>query len=82
MKLNLSDYYSDPTDDQASSPPAYLPVLSPAAMDSEYTQGGYAQEQFGGGRYKDPPTELTPSRLRSTIKPTSRDIGIARDAAI
>ncbi|KAG1800606.1 uncharacterized protein BJ212DRAFT_1487940 [Suillus subaureus] len=82
MKLNLSDYYSDPTNDQASSPPAYLPALSPAAMDSEYMQGGYVQEQFGGGQYKDPPTELTPSRLHSKIKPTSRNVGIARDAAI
>ncbi|KAG1801848.1 uncharacterized protein BJ212DRAFT_1487575 [Suillus subaureus] len=60
----------------------YLPALSPAAMDSEYTQGGYVQEQFGGGQYKDLPTELTPSRLRSKIKPTSCDVGITRDAAI
>ncbi|KAG1808402.1 uncharacterized protein BJ212DRAFT_1303018 [Suillus subaureus] len=74
MKLNLLDYYSDPTNDQASSPPTYLPALSPAAMDSKYMQGGYAQEQFGGGQYKDPPTELTPSRLQSKIKPTSHNV--------
>jgi hypothetical protein len=80
--VDLLDYYSDPPDNQVSPPSAYLPTASSATMGSEYVQGGYVQEQFGGGRYRDTPTELTPSQLRSTIKPTSRDIGIARDAAI
>ncbi|KAG1889578.1 hypothetical protein F4604DRAFT_1674176 [Suillus subluteus] len=82
MLHKLSEYYSDPLDDQVSSPPTYLPALLPAPTGSGYVQEGYVQEQFGGGRYKDTPAELTPSRLRSTIKPTSRDVGIARDAAI
>ncbi|KAG1901764.1 uncharacterized protein F5891DRAFT_1187230 [Suillus fuscotomentosus] len=73
MMLNLSDYYSDPPDDQVSSPPPYLPASLSATMGSGYAQEEYVQEQFGGGRYKDTPTELTPSRLCSTIKPTSRD---------
>ncbi|KAG2104682.1 uncharacterized protein F5147DRAFT_775504 [Suillus discolor] len=82
MMLNLSDYYSDPPDNQVSSPPPYLPASLPATMGSGYTQEEYAQEeylreQFGGGRYRDTPTELTPPRLHSTIKPTSRDVACA-----
>lgn len=68
----LSEYYSDPPDDQASSPPTYLPASSPATIGSGYVQEGYVQEQFGGGWYKDTPAELTPLGLQSTIKPTSR----------
>ncbi|KAJ8579322.1 hypothetical protein M405DRAFT_848307, partial [Rhizopogon salebrosus TDB-379] len=43
----------------------------------------FIQEQYGGGRrHESPPVELTPTRLRSTIKATRRDIGIVREAAI
>lgn len=45
--------------------------------------GDYIQEQYGGGRrLKTPPVELTPTRLRSRIKATQRDVGIVKEAAI
>jgi hypothetical protein len=45
--------------------------------------GDYIQEQYGGGRrHESPPVELTPTRLRSMIKTTQRDIGVVREAAI
>ncbi|KAG2341919.1 hypothetical protein BDR05DRAFT_414096 [Suillus weaverae] len=45
--------------------------------------GDYIQEQYGGGRRpKTPPVELTPTRLRSRIKATQRDVGIVKEAAI
>ncbi|KAG1859743.1 hypothetical protein F4604DRAFT_1930462 [Suillus subluteus] len=43
----------------------------------------YIQEQYGGGRHpKTPLVELTPTRLRSRIKVTQRDVGIVKEAAI
>ncbi|KAH7905363.1 hypothetical protein BJ138DRAFT_1230325 [Hygrophoropsis aurantiaca] len=37
--------------------------------------------QLGGGRrYISPPVEVTPTRLRTRIKATERDVGIVRDA--
>lgn len=38
--------------------------------------------QFGGGcRYEDPAVELTPSRLRSTLKAIARDTGVIKGAS-
>ncbi|KAG1897302.1 uncharacterized protein F5891DRAFT_1192000 [Suillus fuscotomentosus] len=43
----------------------------------------YMQEQFGGGRRcATPPVELTPSRLRSKLKATARDVGLVKGASI
>ncbi|KAG1840034.1 hypothetical protein C8R48DRAFT_679693, partial [Suillus tomentosus] len=40
------------------------------------------QEQFGGGRRcATPPVELTPSRLRSKLKATARDVGLVKGAS-
>jgi hypothetical protein len=45
--------------------------------------GDYIQERYGGGRrHESPPVELTPTRLRNTIKATYRDVGIVKEAAI
>ena len=50
---------------------------------SHPSSGDYMQEQYGGGRrHESPLVELTPTRLRSTIKATHRDVGVVRDAAI
>ncbi|KAG1873296.1 hypothetical protein C8R48DRAFT_669895 [Suillus tomentosus] len=61
--------------DQWSSPhPSYM-ASSPASFD-------YIEEQFGGGRrYEPPPVELTPSRLRTKIKATARDVGVVKGAS-
>jgi hypothetical protein len=43
----------------------------------------YMSEQFGGGRRcATPPAELTPSRLRSKLKATARDVGLVKGASI
>lgn len=43
----------------------------------------YMQEQYGGGRRcATPPVELTPSRLRTKLKATSRDVGLVKGASI
>ncbi|OAX32650.1 hypothetical protein K503DRAFT_805048 [Rhizopogon vinicolor AM-OR11-026] len=43
----------------------------------------FAYEQFGGGgRYESPAVELTPSRLRSRLKATSRNVGLVKDASV
>ncbi|KAG1835365.1 hypothetical protein DFJ58DRAFT_847448 [Suillus subalutaceus] len=61
-------------DQQPSPGPSYM-GSSPASFD-------YVEEQFGGGRrYEAPPAELTPSRLRTRLKATVRDVGIVKDAS-
>lgn len=62
-----------PASDQWSYPNPFMD--SPPTFD-------YTQEQLGGGRYQTPPVELTPSRLRSKLKPTARDVGIIRGATL
>ncbi|KAG1777168.1 hypothetical protein EV702DRAFT_1197489 [Suillus placidus] len=43
----------------------------------------YMQEQYGGGRRcATPPVELTPSRLRTKLKDTSRDVGLVKGASV
>ncbi|KAG1779251.1 hypothetical protein EV702DRAFT_1195228 [Suillus placidus] len=43
----------------------------------------YMQEQYGGGRRcATPPVELTPSRLRTKLKATSRDVGLVKGASV
>ncbi|KAG2750666.1 hypothetical protein P692DRAFT_20873085 [Suillus brevipes Sb2] len=61
-------------DQQPSPGPSYM-GSSPASFD-------YVEEQFGGGRrYEAPPAELTPSRLRTRLKATVRDVDIVKDAS-
>ncbi|KAG1724160.1 uncharacterized protein EDB91DRAFT_1269367 [Suillus paluster] len=58
------------------------PSPSPSYMDSSPVSFDYIVEQFGGGcRYKLPPAELTPSRLRTRLKDTEWDIGIVKDTS-
>lgn len=60
-----------------SPPPGYMDSSSMVPGDD------FIHEQFGGGRrHLSPLPELTPTRLRTNIKATSRDVGIAREANI
>ncbi|KAG1789413.1 uncharacterized protein HD556DRAFT_1447028 [Suillus plorans] len=62
-----------------SSSPDYMD-LSPVI---HHPSSDYVHEQFGGGRrIPTPAAELTPMRLRTNIKATTRDVGIARQANI
>ncbi|KAG1861007.1 hypothetical protein C8R48DRAFT_774269 [Suillus tomentosus] len=57
---------------------------SPSSVDTRSSPSSfdYVEEQFGGGRrYELPPVELTPSRLRTKLKATARDVGIVKDAS-
>jgi hypothetical protein len=63
------------TETEPSPPPSYIDS-SPAVHFMNH-------EQLGGGRrYQSPPVELTPTRLRSNIKTTARDVSIVKEAAI
>ncbi|KAG1882250.1 hypothetical protein F4604DRAFT_1678649 [Suillus subluteus] len=58
------------------------PSPSPSYMSSSPVSFDYMEEQFGGGRrYELPPVELTPSRLRTRLKATERDVGIVKHAS-
>lgn len=60
--------------DLSSPHPSYM-GLSPDTFD-------YMQEQFGSSRQcAMPPVELTPSRLRSKLKATARDVGLVKGAS-
>ena len=61
-------------------PPSYMDPLSAVHLPSA---GDYSHQQSGGGRrHQSPPVELTPTRLRSTLKVTSRDVGVVKDASM
>ncbi|KAG0706005.1 hypothetical protein DFH29DRAFT_1077381 [Suillus ampliporus] len=60
--------------------------LPPICMDSSLAVPlsglEYVHEQLGGGRRQATPPELTPTRLRSKIRATSRDAGVVKEASI
>jgi hypothetical protein len=60
--------------------------LPPTCMDSSLAVPlsglEYVHKQLGGGRRQSSPPELTPTRLRSRIRATSRDAGIVKEASI
>jgi hypothetical protein len=77
MTQNMANQFDTP-EKQSSLPPSYADS-SPAT----HIMNDYIHEQLGGGRrHQSPPVELTPTRLRSNIKTTSRDVGIVKEAAI
>lgn len=62
-----------------SPPPGYM---NPSSI-IHHPSGDYIHEQFGGGgQIPMPLPELTPTRLRTNIKATTRDVGVARQANI
>lgn len=74
QKLSEKLAESPPPDYSASSPVPKSPVA--------HSGEDYLEEQVGGGRYVSPPIEQTPTRLRTRIKPTNRDIGLVKEASM
>jgi hypothetical protein len=66
------------TSKELSSPPPSYKDSSPAVHFPDYV----LQQSGGGRRHQSPPVELTPTRLRSTLKVTSRDVGVVKDASM
>ncbi|OAX32294.1 hypothetical protein K503DRAFT_805335 [Rhizopogon vinicolor AM-OR11-026] len=63
----------------SSPPPSYMDS-SPAV---HLSNSDYVHQQSGGGRrHQSPPVELTPTRLRSTLKVTSQDVGVVKGASM
>ncbi|OAX32111.1 hypothetical protein K503DRAFT_787412 [Rhizopogon vinicolor AM-OR11-026] len=77
------DGYLFPPEQNAPPPPPSSDVGVAGLPPTHLPSNNYIQEQYGGGRrHESPPVELTPTRLRSTIKATHRDSGIVREAVI
>ncbi|OJA17486.1 hypothetical protein AZE42_11234 [Rhizopogon vesiculosus] len=77
------DGYLFPPEQNAPPPPPSSDVGVAGLPPTHLPSNDYIQEQYGGGHcHESPPVELTPTRLRSTIKATHWDSGIVREAAI
>lgn len=75
----MTHKYSEKPD--GSPPPGYS-TSSPATESSIGESVDHLEEQVGGGRYVSPPCEQTPTRLRTHIKPTNRDVGLVKEASM
>jgi hypothetical protein len=66
------------------SPPPHYSLSSPFTdPDHSELRGEILEEQVGGGRrYMSPPVEHTPTKLRSHIKATDRDVGLVKEASL
>ncbi|KAG2737959.1 hypothetical protein P692DRAFT_20760630, partial [Suillus brevipes Sb2] len=59
----------------------YLPENLARSSTPSFTALEPHPEQIGGGRQKSPPPIQTPTKLRTRIRPTSRDGGLVRKSA-
>lgn len=59
----------------------YLPENLARSSTPSFTALEPHSEQIGGGRQKSPPPVQTPTKLRTRIRPTSRDGGLVRKSA-